>query len=121
MHISNQSEIPLMSILILFVDTFRSSVFCVLSVTSSFYRVATKKEVKNGLASQAKPNISVATTDYLNTPIEVVAGIEIAGVYVGSNIETIRLRLMEAIVFRKISFDMEIEQIEDENEDDASE
>ena len=76
-----------------------------MSVTSNIYRVANKGEIKNGLASQTKPIISVEATDYINTPIEVVAGIRIAGVYVGSNLEKIRLRLTEARVFRKISID----------------
>ena len=67
----------------------------------------------------------MSATDYLNTPIEVVAGIKKARVYIGSNMETIRLRIMETIVFRKIykdnksedsifSEDMEIEPIEDD-------
>ena len=102
------------------------------SITSTFYRVATHSEVKKGLASQAKPIISVPATDYLNTPIEVVAGIKKACVYIGPTMETIRLRLTEAIVFRKIykynksedsifSEDIEIELIEDGDEDDVSE
>ena len=94
-------------------------------IPSTFYRVATHSEVKKGLSSQAKPIISMPATDYLNTPIEVIAGIKIAGVYIGSNADTIRLRLTEAIVFRKIynksedsifSEDIEIKPIEDGDE-----
>ena len=55
-----------------------------------------------GLASRERPIISVKATNYLITPIEVVVGIRIAGVYVASNLETIRLRASEVIVYRKI-------------------
>ena len=71
-------------------------------ITSTFYRVATQSEVKEGLASQERPIIPVKAMDYLNKSIEVVVGIRIAGVYVGSNLETIRLRASEVIVCRKI-------------------
>ena len=92
-----------------------------IEITSNFYRLATRSEINKGLSSQEKPIISVPATDYINTPIEVVAGIRIAGIYVVSNIETIRLRVTEAIVFRKISIDstfsedMGIKPIEDED------
>ena len=74
-----------------------------MTIQSTFYRPTARSEINKGLASQEKPIFSVPATDYINTPMEVVAGIKIASVYVASNIETIRLRVTEAIVFRKIS------------------
>ena len=71
-------------------------------IISIFYRVATKSEVNKGLASQERPVIPVKATDYLYTSIEVVVGIRITGVNVASNLETIRLRASEVIVYRKI-------------------
>ena len=65
--------------------------------------------------------------DYIKTPIEVVGGIKIAGVYISSNIKTIRLRVIEAIVFGEIfgdsifSEDLGIIPIAEEDEDNASE
>ena len=73
-----------------------------MSITSTFYRVATRSEVNKGLASQERPIISVKATNYIDTPIEVVVGSRIAGVYVASNLDTIRLRASEVIVYRKI-------------------
>ena len=97
--------------------------------------LATRSEVNKGFASPERPIISVKATDYINTHIEVVVAIRIAGVYVASNLETIRLRASEVIVYRKIpresicskdsnsifSKDLGIEPIESEDEDDASE
>ena len=106
-----------------------------MSITSTFYRVATRSEVNKGLASQEKPIILVKATDYINTPTQVVVGIRIAGVYVASNLETIRLRASDVIVYCKIprenicskdsnsifSEDLGIKPIKSEDEDDASE
>ena len=106
-----------------------------MSITSPFYRVTTRREVNKGLASQERPIISVKATDHINTPLVVVVGIRIADVYVASNLEAIRLRAPEVIVYRKIpresicskdsnsifSKDLGIEPIESEDEDDASE
>ena len=106
-----------------------------MSITSTFYRVATRSEVNKGLGSQERPIISVEAKDYINTPIEVVVGIRITGVFVSSAMETIRLRTSEVIVRRKIpketicskdnkgifSKDLGIEPIEDKDEDDDSE
>ena len=91
-------------------------------------------KLKKGLASQERPIISVKATDYINTPIEVVAGIKTAGVYIASNIETIRLRTPEVLLHRKIprevacspkgsifTEDFEIEPVGSEDEDDDSE
>ena len=62
-----------------------------------------------------------------------VAGLEIACVYVASNMETIRLRAPEVLIYRKLPREdatsskgsvftgIEIEPIEDEDGDDASE
>ena len=96
-----------------------------MSITSTFYRVATQSKVNKGLASRERPIVHVKATDYLNTSIEVVAAIRITGVYEASNLETIRLRASEVIVYRKIpresilSEDLGIKPIEDEY--DASE
>ena len=104
-----------------------------MSVTSTFYRAATKGEIKKDSASQERPIISVEATDYIRVPIEVVAGIKVVGVYVASNMETIRLRATEVLIYCKLPredatsskgsvfTDFEIEPIEDEDEDDASE
>ena len=73
-----------------------------MSIQTPFFRIAAQSEVNKGLASQEKPIISVPVTDYINTPVEVVAGIRIAGVFVNASIETIRLRVTEAIVFGKL-------------------
>ena len=100
-----------------------------MSIKSTFKRVAAESKIKKDLASKEKPIISVPATDYLNKPIEVIAGIRIAGVFVSASIETIRLRVTDAIVYRGIaresifSEDLGITRIkdEDENEDNASE
>ena len=97
-----------------------------MTITSTFYRVATQSEVNKGLASRERPIISVKATYYIDTPIEVVVGIRIAGVYVASNLETIRLRESEVIVYRKIpresilSEELGIIPIVDKDDDDAS-
>ena len=100
-----------------------------LNVQSTFYSVAALSEINKGLASQEKPIILVPATDYLNTHIEVVDGIRIAGrasVFVSSKIQTIRLRVTDAIVVRKIcgdsifSEDLGLKPIKDEDEDNAS-
>ena len=96
-----------------------------MAITSTFYRVATQSEVNKGLASRERPIIQVKAKDYLNTSIEVVAGIRLAGVYMASNLETIRLGASEVIIYRKIprerilSEDLGIKPIKDEY--DASE
>ena len=58
-----------------------------MTITSTFYRVATQSVVNEGLASRGRPIIQVKAIDYLNTSIEVVVGIRTAGVYVASNLE----------------------------------
>ena len=63
-----------------------------------------------------------------------VAGIKIAGIYVAFNMETIRLRAPEVLIYRKLpredatclkgsvfTADFKIEPVEDQDEDDASE
>ena len=96
-----------------------------MTIQTPFFRVATQSEVDKSLASKEKPIISVPATDYINTPIEVIAGIRIAGVFVNTTIEMIRLRVTDVIVFSKIeiesifSEDLGITPIKDE--DDASE
>ena len=98
-----------------------------MTIQTPFSSVATQSEVDNGLASKEKPIISVLATDYINTPMEVIASIRIAGVFVKAIIETIRLRVTDVIVFSKIeiesvfSEDLGITPIKDEDEDDASE
>ena len=98
-----------------------------MATTSTFYGVATKSEVNKGLASQERPIILVKAMDYLNTSIEVVVEIRIAGVYLASNLERIRLRASEVIVYRKIpresmlSENLGIIPIADEEDDNNSE
>ena len=70
-----------------------------MSVTSTFHRVATKAEIMKGLARQERPIISVEATNYVGVPIAVAVGIKIAGVYVASNLETIRLRVTYTVSF----------------------
>ena len=55
-----------------------------MTIQTPFSRVATQSEVDKGLASKEKPIISMLATDYINTPIEVIAGIRIAGVFVNT-------------------------------------
>ena len=96
-----------------------------MKIQTPFSRVATQSEVDKGLASKENLIISVPATDYINTPIEVTAGIRIANVFVNATIETIRLRVTDVIVFSKIeiesifSEDLGITPIKDE--DNASE
>ena len=93
-----------------------------MTIQTPFFRVATQSEVDKGLASKEKRIISVSTTDYINTPIEVIAAIRIAGVFVNTTIETIRLRVTDVIVFSKIAIesifseDLGITHIKDEDE-----
>ena len=60
-----------------------------MSIRTPFFKNAAQSEINKGLASKEKPIISVVATDYLNKPIEVVAGIRIAAVFVSTSIETI--------------------------------
>ena len=52
-----------------------------MSITSTFYMVATRSKVNKGLATQKRPIILVEAKDYIDTPIEVVTGIRKAGVF----------------------------------------
>jgi hypothetical protein len=97
-------------------------------ITSIFYKKKTDKDVRNNAKIINGKLVKVDGEKYIRQKCEVIGGIKIENVFVGSTIESIQIKLLEAIVVKKIASQVSVlcedldlgSESESESEDDES-
>lgn len=75
-----------------------------LKITSNFYRKRTEKDIKKGVKSAASSSFLVNASghDYIKQKCRLIGGLRIEGVFIGAMIESIQVKLTEAVIIKKV-------------------